>query len=171
MDNIEALIDCVAGAIVAAHGSGGRWRLDLPRIAAVGETLGVLPHEIDEGGTYFAAISDRVVGLSLTVPTPEDAHATAEAAASIMLAGTRGCQRQKTRTLRPSLCSVREGRSHRGSRPAAKTVKLIQCLPPPLGHADHEEPRCRRAQYCAPPLICINGKSPPHARLPSEGAP
>jgi hypothetical protein len=45
MDNVETLIDCIAGAIVAAHGSGGRWKLDLARIAAVGDVLGVLPPE------------------------------------------------------------------------------------------------------------------------------
>jgi hypothetical protein len=78
MDNIETLIDCIAGAIVAAHASGGRWKLNLPRIAAVGDVLGVLPHEIDEGGMHFAAISDRVVALSMMVPTPEAAHDTAE---------------------------------------------------------------------------------------------
>jgi hypothetical protein len=39
----------------------------------------VLPAEIDEGGTHFAAISDRIVVLSLMTSTPEHASETAEA--------------------------------------------------------------------------------------------
>ena len=76
MENIDTLIDCIAGAIVAGNVSG-RWRLDLPRIAAVAETVGVLPAEIDEGGEHFAAISERIVALGLMTPTESDADRTA----------------------------------------------------------------------------------------------
>jgi hypothetical protein len=49
----------------------------LPRIAAVAETVGVSPAEIDEGGEHFDEIMTRVVALSLTTPTQADADRTA----------------------------------------------------------------------------------------------
>jgi hypothetical protein len=76
MDNLETLLDCIAGAIVAGNISG-RWRLNLPRVAVVAELVGVVPADLDEGGAHFGAISERIVALSITTPTEADADRTA----------------------------------------------------------------------------------------------
>jgi hypothetical protein len=77
LDPISIFVDSVAGAIVAAKVSG-KWRLNMPRIAAVGETLGIAPADLDEGGKHFETITARIEILGLSMPTKRDARLTAE---------------------------------------------------------------------------------------------
>jgi hypothetical protein len=77
-DPIAVFIDCVAGCIVIERVTGGKWRLNMPRVAAVGETLGIAPEDLDEGGKHYDAIMARVSFLGLTMETKRDARLTAE---------------------------------------------------------------------------------------------
>jgi hypothetical protein len=78
MENLDALLDSIAGAIIAGKASGNRWRLNLPRVGAEAETLGVEPADLDEGGQHFDGIMSRLVVLSMTLPTRQHAHKTAK---------------------------------------------------------------------------------------------
>jgi hypothetical protein len=68
LDSTSIFVDSVAGAIVAAKVSG-KWRLNMPRIAAVDETLGIAPADLDEGGKHFETITARIEILGLSMPT------------------------------------------------------------------------------------------------------
>jgi hypothetical protein len=77
-DRIAVFIDCVAGCIVIERITGGKWRLNMPRVAAVGETLGIAPEDLDQGGKHYDDLMARESFFGLTIATKRDARLTAE---------------------------------------------------------------------------------------------
>jgi hypothetical protein len=74
--NIETFYDAFVGAIICSH-KQGKWKLNLPVIAATGESLGISEAEINPGGRHYDEIIRRV-GAATAGGSGRDARSTAE---------------------------------------------------------------------------------------------
>jgi hypothetical protein len=60
----DIFLDAIAFVIVSVNRQK-KWKANLPRIAAVGESLGVTQPDLEPGGKYFDEICHRIAKLGL----------------------------------------------------------------------------------------------------------